>query len=487
MKITQVKVKNYRNIDGAAVSLNPDCAYVIGENALGKTNFLALLATLGAGRGWEDDDFFDVERPIEVALTAVLGPGERGFSGGPAPAEGRTVHLDCRQTIDQSYPTVKDPDTGHRLPIKQLRRLHFQSFRTDDSDSGLSVRDVAENHILDQIRRLARSRGTPFDRQLVTAEGGRRILPLVLAIDEPEAHLHPYQQRALIGYYKRVLAGRDAGFVARIRDEFGIDGVEGQLIVVTHSADALVGDHRNLVRFYRHEGRTAVISGADPALRFTAADEKHLVMHFPEIKEAFYARCVILVEGETEYGCLSAFADKLGILLDDHGICVINARGEGTIRPLRRLLSAFAIPSVAIYDGDVRDKRAAARGEFFTETPCFESEVVWRLTEAGRADVVQAAARELDDRGTEATLTADALRKSFKKMGADAGAYTPARLSQTDYAADPQAFRLLYAAWFMTKKGVILGRIIGSLIPAGAIPACYAEAIRQARAVSGEG
>ncbi len=35
---------------------------------------------------------------------------------------------------------------------------------------------------------------------------------------------------------------------------------------------------------------------------------------FPEIKEAFYAKCAVLFEGETEYGCISAFAEKIGVL-----------------------------------------------------------------------------------------------------------------------------------------------------------------------------
>lgn len=45
-------------------------------------------------------------------------------------------------------------------------------------------------------------------------------------------------------------------------------------------------------------------------------------MRFPEIKEAFYAHCAVLIEGETEYGCINAFADKLGVPLNDYGICV---------------------------------------------------------------------------------------------------------------------------------------------------------------------
>ena len=40
-----------------------------------------------------------------------------------------------------------------------------------------------------------------------------------------------------------------------------MDGINSQLIIVTHSTDALLGDYRNLIRFYKSGDGTAVISG----------------------------------------------------------------------------------------------------------------------------------------------------------------------------------------------------------------------------------
>lgn len=40
------KVENYRNIDGIEIIFNPECNYIIGENNLGKSNFLSLLTTV---------------------------------------------------------------------------------------------------------------------------------------------------------------------------------------------------------------------------------------------------------------------------------------------------------------------------------------------------------------------------------------------------------------------------------------------------------
>lgn len=49
MRISYVKVNNYRNINGIEVTFNPECNYIIGENNLGKSNFLSLLATVCNG------------------------------------------------------------------------------------------------------------------------------------------------------------------------------------------------------------------------------------------------------------------------------------------------------------------------------------------------------------------------------------------------------------------------------------------------------
>ena len=107
--------------------------------------------------------------------------------------------------------------------------------------------------------------------------------------------------------------------------------------------------------------------------------EKHLLMKFKEIKEAFYSKCVIFVEGETEYGCMHKFSEKMSVSLDDYGICVINAGGEKSIEPIRKLLDEFKIPSISIYDSDVQNGVTPNEYQFFTTYPCFEIEIVNKL------------------------------------------------------------------------------------------------------------
>ena len=59
MVLQHVKAKNYRNIDGIDVWLNADVNYIIGENNLGKSNFLHLLEIVCTGKSFAEDDYAD--------------------------------------------------------------------------------------------------------------------------------------------------------------------------------------------------------------------------------------------------------------------------------------------------------------------------------------------------------------------------------------------------------------------------------------------
>lgn len=600
MRIECVKVHNYRNIDGITVCFNPESNYIIGENNLGKSNFLALLSTVCNGRGFDDKDYADSEQPIEVELDIRLQTYEQGFFGDNfSPEDSLLLKIRYRQNIQEANPTIVSADSNESIPPKLIRKINYLKYETtadpnkelrldtqrgagllvssiierfitnsetapvflndvqvssltefinqhlgkirsfkeyslkatvapnaadmltsmiylSDGDrrinmtgSGVQYMAMATINILCQIMDIYKSKSAPFADRLYTDDNGKKLLPLVLSVDEPEVHLHPYLQRSLIGYYKRILQNEDAEFVELLKLCFGIDGIAGQLIVVTHSTDALIGDYRNLIRFYKNGDKTEVVSGyalrpiphSTNAGRIKTEDEKHLIMHFPEIKEAFYAKCAVLVEGETEYGCIHAFANKAGVSLDDYGICVINARGESSIKPLRQLLGLFAVPSVAIYDGDVKAGHEPSDEEFFTQELCFEIEIVKRLFEKDRQDLVKQMAVEIDAKVATVPLDFDLVSKHFRKMGVelyastkcencghttkvkDASAFVPKLLLNTS-DSDKEEFCLMYSAWFMAKKGVLLGRIIGDTLTAELIPECYTNALNKAQEVA---
>lgn len=131
MRIVYVKVNNYRNIDGIEVTFNPECNYIIGENNLGKSNFLSLLATICNGKGFDEGDFFNPEKPIEVELNIKLLPSEFGFFGDNfSPDEASLLKIRYLQTVRDAYPTIVSADTNESINPRQMRKINFFKYDT---------------------------------------------------------------------------------------------------------------------------------------------------------------------------------------------------------------------------------------------------------------------------------------------------------------------------------------------------------------------
>ena len=580
MKISRITVSNYRNIDGITVVFHPESNYIIGENNIGKSNFLSLLSVIFDGKCFDESDFDDVQKPIEIQMELKLEDGEQGFFGDNfSPKDSSAINIKYVQSLRDAYPIIVSTDTNESITPRQLRKINHIKYDTtvvpskelrlnnqkgigilissiierynsesehsylddgqisglsafingylekikgfkdysiiatisphktemltdlfylsdgdrkiDSTGSGVQYMSMASVNILCQISALYKSKSISFSDRLYTDSNGKKLLPIVLSVDEPEVHLHPYLQRSLIGYYKRILKNEDDDFKDLLKSCFGIDGLSGQLLIVTHSTDALMGDYRNLIRFYKSGDCTKAISGYSlrpiPGQsiqgRIKTETEKHLIMRFPEIKEAFYSKCVILIEGETEYGCIHDFALKKGVSLDDSGICVINAKGEGSIKPLRELLNFFAIPSIAIYNGDVNDGQSTLSDEYYTNELCFEIEIVKTLFNAKKTDIIRKIVSEMDSNAASIELDTNFVRKHFLKMGVDINTYVPKKLNDVS-DEDENDFTNMFSAWFMAKKGVLLGRIVGDLLSGEDIPSCYGDAILKAQEVA---
>ena len=573
MRLVKIEVKNFRNIGGICVELDKFCNYIIGENNLGKSNFLDVLDIVFSGKSFDDEDYTDPKLPIDVLITIALNSCEFGFFDDNFNVDNSSlINIKYSQKISDAYPVAKCTDTNVDISLKQLRKINYCNYEstaspnrelkfdnkrgmgrlinglvesfvkqnkvpsfvdleqtralagyinrsfsrihgfreygietaifTDTSDvvnklfylsdgqrkldvagSGVQYIAMASISVLCYVMELYKNKSIQFSERLFNDEFDRRILPVILSIDEPEVHLHPYLQRSLIRSYKRVLSNEDEDFKELLKECFGIDGIEGQIIIVTHSTDALIGDYRNLVRFYRDVGQIKVISGASTSVRISQDKEKHLIMHFPELKEAFYSQCVILIEGETEYGCMSEFAEKLSIPIDDLGICFINAGGEGSIESLMYLLEVFKIPSVAIYDGDVKEKKEPSDRKFFTTGICFEEEIVKKLFSTRNQQLARDIVLEISKKSMNEILDWDFVKKYFKKKNLSENGYSPKALKDVS-DNDETDFCNMFATWFFQKKGILLGRIIGEKLPAELIPKCYSEAILKAQEIA---
>ncbi len=188
-----------------------------------------------------------------------------------------------------------------------------------------------------------------------------------LAVEEPEAHLHPQVQRLV---YRHFLADANEPDDENEDDEDRTEapGPASRLttILTTHSPHiASIAPLRSLVLLRRDEAgdRTVGVSTAKTPL--TATDEADLQRYIDVTRgELFFPRGIILVEGDAERFLVPAFAEAMNIRLDEQGISVCSVAGTN-FAPYVKLLGStgLAIPHVVLTDLDpVEGGTPLARG-----------------------------------------------------------------------------------------------------------------------------
>lgn len=301
-------------------------------------------------------------------------------------------------------------------------------------------------------------------------------ISLIIGLDEPEIHLHPYMQRSLIKYLNNIISNKNIEFQQLVKELFDIDGFNGQIIVATHSPNILLNDYSQIIRLYPKNGITNIKSGSEVIL--SEKHSKRLHMHFPSIKEAFFSRCVIFVEGDSEESSFSHFAEKMSIDFDELGISVIQSRGGevAAIKLLIELVSKFDIPASGIGDRD--NNSPVLPPLYLTAKKDFEEELI-TLIDIGKESVLSEIVIEYDN--DNATVQINSLNKyAFKAYGIQTTNYT-SELKLIDIPkTDILNLKAFYLTWFAGKKSYPLGRLIGEKLLFDEIPSIYKTVIAKA-------
>lgn len=178
----------------------------------------------------------------------------------------------------------------------------------------------------------------------------------ILALEEPEIYLHPQAQRNLF----------------RILREIASTGL--QVIISTHSnnfVDTEFFDSIGLVRKVddpenkgcQHTTLTLVSKAEllEHCYRTGVPEGKATIENITEyykstsnyrLNEAFFARFLILVEGETEELALPEYLAAVGLNCDQKGVSVIAVQGKNQIPKYWRLFGKFKIPMLVVFDND---------------------------------------------------------------------------------------------------------------------------------------
>ncbi len=172
---------------------------------------------------------------------------------------------------------------------------------------------------------------------------------LLLAVEEPEAHLHPLAQEWLChclnemaqSGLQMLLTSHSPHFV----DIMNIDG----LVLVRKASTGTVAVQKttqDLVNKCIETGVPSEKVAADNIRPF------YRVNSTADILGGFFATAIVLVEGETEALSLPVLLRQVGLNTKQSGIAVLSVRGKGNLAKWKRLYDCFEIPTYLVFDND---------------------------------------------------------------------------------------------------------------------------------------
>ncbi|MFC7772553.1 ATP-dependent nuclease [Flavobacterium sp. GCM10027622] len=206
----------------------------------------------------------------------------------------------------------------------------------------------------------------------------------IIAIEEPEAHLHPHLQEHLAKNIQRltndslqiIITSHSTHITSKL-------DLENTVVVFNDQEKGLISNHYILNNFANANGKID-------------ADAQHSIRYLSRFLDAtkstmFFARKIIFVEGIAEQTLLPIFFERTyGRSLEKEGISVVNVNGVSFEHFLKILKNGYFIKSLVLTDSDINTKqrkRAENLQEDFkdyknivdiqkTNTPTFEIEII---------------------------------------------------------------------------------------------------------------
>jgi putative ATP-dependent endonuclease of OLD family len=234
--------------------------------------------------------------------------------------------MDIR-AVEFSPTSIKKSDI-----LNEMKILIDDGYRSEVAQKGLGTQNLIIISLFRVMAKYVREEEKKF---------------IIYGIDEPEIGLHPHSQRQLIFSLKNL-------------SEYS------QVIVTTHSDHLLdITQIDNIVRIGKENGRTTQYR-----LNLTTEEKKLLEIQGRSLEEVFFAKRVLIVEGDTEEGFFPEASKKLSSVMENsveenysfdyNSVSVINAHGDNVwplLKFLIKILKSLNIPFVILLDDDKLEDR----------------------------------------------------------------------------------------------------------------------------------
>lgn len=221
-------------------------------------------------------------------------------------------------------------------PTDPLRLFRAIRVFIDDGKRGISEASVGSANLVLLTLKLAEF---AWRRQK-----NERNFTLV-AVEEPEAHLHPHLQRKVFG---------------TLFEETEYEG--RSLILTTHSPNIASVAPLHAIVLLKDEGDEGTKAYSLARLALEDEDLKDLQRYLDVTRaEVLFSRGVIFVEGDAEAALLPVFANSIGYDLDELGITICNVRGTN-FSPYVCLAATLSLPFSVVTDWDPQENSKQAYG-----------------------------------------------------------------------------------------------------------------------------
>lgn len=185
-----------------------------------------------------------------------------------------------------------------------------------------------------------RSLGTFFTFWAFTTwrqkQGSSSAVHPMMAMEEPETHLHPQAQRSLFRQIKRM---------------------PGQRIISTHSPYICGQSEITHIRHFSKNAEETLVCRIDLGTgekKLTEEDLRKIDRQVMNTRgDMLFARALVFFEGETEEQAVPDFAEKhWGKPPNDLGYSLVGVGGKGNYLPFLRMAESFKIPWFIFSDGE---------------------------------------------------------------------------------------------------------------------------------------